>query len=444
MEASERPQLPLDPGDTEASVRVVEDQIRIENLEITDEQTARVVRERAETGEKPARTVRRAIEIGARVLDREDTAVEVDYVRREFEHLQSAQRETIEKHNQEAVERIEENLQKAIGDGEAPGALGAALDSHSGELAELIAETFGEDREGAVQAQIRRLLEERDEQFLQRLSADDERNPLGPMLASLRNWTKERKADQDARDEKLESKLDELMTTIAEASGLEQGREALEEAEGAGTRKGRSFEERVSAAIERVAMSRGDAARPTGDEPGAGGSKKGDVVVEIGAAEGASQGRIVFEVKDSRLSRPKAWEELNGALEARVASFAVLVVAGEANMPPDREQLHEYEGNKLIVAVDPEEPDDVALDVAYRFARLRVLLASESDLAVDAGGVRDAAAEARAALDALKAIKSSMTKATNNVEQAKAAVEAMVGVVLERLERIESLVEQKP
>ena len=47
-----------------------------------DEQVARVVRERAGAGEEPARTVRRAIEIGSRVLDREETAAEVDYVRR--------------------------------------------------------------------------------------------------------------------------------------------------------------------------------------------------------------------------------------------------------------------------------------------------------------------------------------------------------------------------
>jgi hypothetical protein len=434
MEASEKPQLPLASPETEGFVRIANDRVVIEKLEIADEQTARVLRERAETGEEPSRA-------GTRVLDREDTAVEVDYVRREFEHITSSHRETVEQQNREAVERIEQNLQSALGDGEVPGALGAALESHSGELAEMIAETFGEDREGAVQSQIRRILDERDEQFLQRLAADDERNPLGPMLANLRNWTKERKADQDARDEKLEAKLDELVAKMAELSGIDQGREALEEAEEAGTRKGRSFEERVSAAIERIAMSRGDAARSTGDEPGAGGSKKGDVVVELGAAEGPALGRIVFEVKDSRLSRPKAWEELNGALAARVASFAVLVVAGESNLPPDREQLHEYEGNKLIVAVDPEEPDDTALDVAYRFARLRVLLAKEADLSVDAGGVRDAAAEARAALDALKTIKSSMTKATNNVEQAKTAVETMVSMVLDRLERIESLVE---
>ena len=40
----------------------------------------------------------------------------------------------------------------------------------------------------------------------------------------------------------------------------------------------------------------------------------------------------------------------------RRAGFAVLVVAGEENIPAKREQLVEYEGNKMIVAVDPELP----------------------------------------------------------------------------------------
>ena len=108
-------------------------------------------------------------------------AVEVDYVRREFEQVTSAHRESIDTKNREAVERIEEGLRRALGDEKAAGALGQALETHSGELAEQIAATFGEDREGAVQAQIKRMLDERDEEFMRRLSADDERNPLSPI-----------------------------------------------------------------------------------------------------------------------------------------------------------------------------------------------------------------------------------------------------------------------
>jgi hypothetical protein len=196
----------------------------IEDLTIADEQSARIVRERAAAGEEPSGTVRRAVEIGSRVLDREETAIEVDYVRREFERLSRAHGETVEERNREAVERIEEGLRRALGGEEGSGTLGQALEAHSGQLAEQIAATFGEDREGAVQAQIKRMLDERDEEFMRRLAAEDERNPLGPMLANLRNWVRERKEDQDTRDEKLEQKVDELLKRASELAGLEQGR----------------------------------------------------------------------------------------------------------------------------------------------------------------------------------------------------------------------------
>jgi hypothetical protein len=439
MEASER-QLPIEPGGP-GSVRVVEDRIVIEGLTITDDETARVVRERAESGEEPARSVRRAIEIGTRVLDREDTAIEVDYVRREFERLSRAHAEAVEERNQEAVERIEEGLRRALGGEDAPGALGQALDSHSEELSEQIAATFGEDREGAVQAQIKRMLDERDEEFMRRLTADDERNPLDPMLSTLRTWVRERKEDQEARDNKLEQKVDVLLSRAAELAGLEQGREALEEAEEAGTRKGRSFEERVDRALERVAATRGDASSHTGGEGAEGGGKKGDTLIELVAANGPAQGRIVFEAKDKKLSKNDAWKELNEAMAARAASFAVLVVAGEERVPSGRETLVEYEGNKLIVAVDRDEPEGLALEVAYRLAAARVAMSRERDLTVDAVAVRDAAEEAVHCLKQAQAIRSTLTGIKTSSDKARATLDDMVASVQARLERVESLIE---
>ena len=439
MEASEKPQLPLDatPAEGEASVRLVEDRIVIERLTIADEGTARVVRERAGVGEEPARTVRRAIEIGSRVLDREETAAEVDYVRREFEHLTRAHRESVEEKNREAVERIEQ----AIGGDEAQGALGSALDSHTDELAELIASHFGEDREGAVQAQIKRILEQRDEEFMRRLATDDESNPLKPLLATLRSWARERREDQDSRDEKLELKLDELIGKASELAGIDQGREALEEAEEAGTRKGRSFEERVDRALEAIASTRGDASSHTGGEGAEGGGKKGDTLVELGAADGPAAGRIVFEAKDKKLSKNDAWKELNEAMGARAASFGVLVVAGEDRVPSGRETLTEYEGNKLIVAVDRDEPDGLALEVAYRLAAARVAMARDRDLTVDAPAVRDAAEEAVSCLKQAQAIRASLTGIKTSSDKARATLDEMVENVRARLERVESLVE---
>ncbi len=316
-----------------------------------------MVRQRGQAGQPPAQTVAKAIEIGARVLDREEVAAEVDYVKREFERLQSLHRETIAKDNAEAVTRMEEALRRAVGGDDAPGALGAALQTHRGDLSELIAETFGEDREGAVQAQIKRILEQRDEEFLRRLSSEDDHNPLAPMLAALRRWTAERKQDQDARDEKLEEKLDEVLKEAAELAGLQRGSDDLEAEIEAGTRKGFAFEDAVHEEIERIASARGDAAHHVGAVSNEAGSKKGDTVVEIGGADGPPKARVIFEAKDKKLSRNDAWNELDAELEGRDANFAVLVVSGHSKVPARTQELHEYQGNKMVVVLDKEDFD---------------------------------------------------------------------------------------
>ena len=127
-------------------------------------------------------------------------------------------------------------------------------------------------------------------------------------------------------------------------------------------------------------------------------------------------------------------------MEERQAEFAVLVAAGEESVPVGREQLVEYEGNKMIVAVDPEQPDELGLDLAYRYARLRVMLKREGELTLDAAGVRDAAEEARSVLKTAQSIRLALTNADKSVSKARQGVDEMVDVVDDQLERIESLV----
>jgi hypothetical protein len=138
MEASEQ-QLFTD----EAAVRALEDRLVIERLEIADERAARVVRERAEAGDPPAETVLKIIEIGARVLQSEATAANVDYVRRELEQ----------------------------GVGELSKELGATLEAGNEELAEKIAGAFGPDRNDSVQQQIKELVAKANEEQRNALSA---------------------------------------------------------------------------------------------------------------------------------------------------------------------------------------------------------------------------------------------------------------------------------
>jgi hypothetical protein len=415
MEASEKPQLPLD-GIDQGAVRAIGDRLVIERLELTDERAARVVRERAEAGQPPGVTITKAIEIGARVLDTEETAVNVDYVRAEFERHAGALRERLSK----------------------------ALETGDQQLAERIAETFDGTRDGSVQKEIDAMLsealEEQRTKIAQLFSAEDGANPLTDFKAAVVRGLKALDERQQTEGEANRKRIEALQRQVIELREREDADERVATEAERGTAKGFTFEERVHEAVERIASSRGDCASHTGTEGAEGGGKKGDTLIELGAGEGPSTGRIVFEAKDKKLSKNAAWNELNGGMTARAASFGVLVVAGEDRIPSGREQLTEYEGNKLIVAVDREEPDSLVLEVAYRLAAARVLMARDRELDVDAVAVRDITAEAITLLKQAQAIRSMLTGIKTSSDKARAGLDAMIASLQEKLDRIDALV----
>jgi hypothetical protein len=412
MEASEKPT-----HRQTSTVRAINGRLVIEHLEVDDERAARVVRERAETGQPPAETVTKSIEIGARVLEREGTAAEVDYVKAEFG-----------RHTGELAEKLVR-----------------IIESGNGLLAEEIAKSFGPDRQGSVQHQIKEMLDRfsdaQRESLSRQFSATDGTNPLFDFKDGVIRVLKETEVRRQRESEESRKRIDALTREIVELKEREVADRRVAEAEEAGTRKGFSFEERVHDAIARIASLRGDAASHTGGEQAEGGGKKGDTLVELGAAEGVAAGRLLFEAKDKKqLSRNDAWRELNDGMAVRGASFGVLVVAGDDRVPARCEQLHEYEGDKMIVAVDRDQPWGLALEVAYRLAAARVTMTRDSGLEVDAPAVRDAAHEAVSTLKQAQAIRSTLTGIKTSSDKARAGLDALVESVRAKLERIESLV----
>ena len=411
-------------------MRALGDRLVIESLTVEDAGSARVVREQQADGRAPAETVTRAIEIGTRVIESEGTAANVDYVKRELG---------------EGLAELDEKL-------------GGTLEEGAEQLTERIAATFGAERNDSVQAQIREIVtaeaRQQREQLFGALTAEDASNPLNAM--QIRIGQKIVEAEQRHRAEvetlreahkkesrAMQGQVSDLKEHVARLIDKGEHELELEEAERAGTRKGLDFEERVHDAIEAIAGSRGDLASHTGGEQAEGGGKKGDTLVEIGACDGSAQGRIVFEAKDKQLSKNKAWAELNAAMEARAASFAVLVVAGDENVPSGREQLTEYEGNKLIVAVDREDPAGIGLRIAYRLAAARVAMARDRELRVDAIAVRDTAAEAISLLKQAQAIRSTLTGIKTSSDKARGTLDAMIAALDEKLQRIDALVAEE-
>ena len=418
MEASQRPQLPLDDAGSEAdaTVRALDDRLVIEHLTVSDERAARVVQERAKAGHPGPETVTKAIEIGARVLDTEETAANVDYVRAEFERHAGA---------------LRVNLSKT-------------LESGDQQLAERIASSFDAGRDGSVPKEIetrmKSALDEQREALLRLFSAEEGSNPLFDFKDAMVRVYRELGTRQQAEGEANRKRIEELTKQIIELrEGEEADRRVAVEAE-RGTAKGRTFEESVHAAIEQIATATGDVAHHTGDESSEAGGKKGDTVVEIGGALGTAAATVVFEAKNKKLSKNDAWPELNGCMAERDAAYAVLVVAGDDKIPSGLEDLTEYQGNKMIVVLDREEPDPLALRLVYRYVRARLLATTDHGLEVDAAGVRDAAEEAAARLKRANRVRKSLTNVTNSAEAAREEFDEMIVDVERCLIRIESLV----
>jgi hypothetical protein len=372
------------------------------------------------------------------VLDRESTAAEVDFVRREFEKVSGdVQREFAER-AQQVSDELEQRMEDFLGEDE--GAVARALDQHAEGLAEELAKHFGGDRNTAVQHQVRELvaraLGESRAELLKQFSAEDGHNPLAAFKTAVTGELRRYAEVGEGLIEKvalLEGELKRLHDAREAEAELDAERER-------GTAKGRAFEDAAFELVDSMAAARGDMAHHVGNERSERGGKKGDVVIEVDAAQGPSRGRIVLDMKDERLSRNEAWRVLNESLAERDATFGILLVASEERVPARTEPLHEYEGNKMIVPLDRDSLDPTPLDLAYRYARCRLLMGGEGALELDAAGVRQAADEALAALKEAQKIRNSLTGAAKGVEGARATLDAMIDRVRSALERVESLI----
>jgi hypothetical protein len=163
------------------------------------------------------------------------------------------------------------------------------------------------------------------------------------------------------------------------------------------------------------------------------------VLVSIEGCRGPARGRIVFEAKDSKLSKPEALRQLDRARGERDAHYAVLVVPSEDELPARTRQLREVNGDKLFVAYDPEEGSALALEVAYTLARARVLAARGAGDGVDAPALGESVDRALARMEDVRSVKQQLTGATTSIERAREILDAMAETVRGHLREIDRL-----
>ena len=293
------------------------DEVLIESLTVEDRTLVELIEHRESRDIAAGETVADALEIGARVLDREATGAEVDAIRRELERASAEAEHAFAERARRIGDDLEKQFERFVG--EDGGAMSKVLEAHGDELAELIARHFGGDRNTAVQHQVKEIvaksLTDSRQDLLRQFSAEDGHNPLFDFKAEVVRALNRSGESQT----KLVEKIAQLESEVRRLHDAEEAEAELAAERERGTGKGRTFEQQAFEILEELAAARGDVAHHVGDERSASGGKKGDIVIEIDAGSGAARGRIAIDAKDERLSKNRAWDTLNSALTERDA-----------------------------------------------------------------------------------------------------------------------------
>ena len=419
MEAALAFQIPLS-----AYVRFTPDGVVLDKYEISDETAVALLRE----SEDPGALLADMVEIGARVLDRESTGANVEFVRNELEKVGRDMDRDFSDKARLVAEFFSKKVDEVFSD---QGTLTRALEKH-----------FSEDSSTAVQHQVRAVIAEvtarSREDLVRQFSAADGNNPLAGFQRAALHSIKTAADQQHAHLREMNETIVGLRAELAALKAEKEKREDVAAAEERGAAKGRTYEEAVFEAVDAISVARGDDCDAVGDTRGEGG-RKGDVVVAIDACAGPARGRIVFEAKDRKLSKNQALEELDGAMATRSADFGILVVPSEDELPARTHPLREYNGDKLFVVYDPEDGSRLALEVAYGLARARVLMARDESSGLAVAAARAEVERALGAMEDVRRIKSQLTNATNGIETARNILDTMAAGVRAHLAALDAL-----
>lgn len=346
------------------------------------------------TGHAPEHAVRQMLEMGAMMLEHGSSSATVDSVALEVERLIAAVADV------------------------AAQALPATLTSHVSDLQAILSEHFDPTKVGSVQSQLVRVIGDAakaQQQELTRALVNDA-GPFGVLKAELAA----KLAGVVGRQELVLTQLTALRETIASTRAREDER-AL------GTAKGADFEALVAAIIDHAFSPYGDTVENAGTALGATSSKVGDFVVHLNEDDvHRRDARIVIEAKCRKLSLKAALAELDGAKLNREADAAILVFSSTENAPTHGSLFRAYSGNRIIVVIDADEPDPLALRVACAFARGCVLHQIDATSeTTDVAQLREHVDRLTKILDEARGIIRGTNAAKKGIEQVESAYETL-------------------
>lgn len=402
---------------TQARITVTGDTIGIEGLRLTDAALAAFVAETAED-ERP-NLAERALRIGLLTLCNAGVSMSADVVKAEFERLY----ERMETTQERAVEALSATLRETFGDtdGRLPRTLERFL-GDDGALRRLTHDLFDETRRESALGRLNEMLGKY-------FDGD------GSRLAQLLDPTRQGSPLHQFRGEVT----DEFRRLSERITALEEAKRARAEERAKGTAKGADFEDALEARLGTMARGLGDLVELTGTEGGdAMRSKKGDLVITIDPSRTrGSQLRIVVEAKDRSMPLGRMTTELAEARANRSAAVALAVFT--PHTAPTSVAPLALVGQDVFATYDPETDDAVALEAAYRTARILALLTlRDASVQLDAEAMSRSLEDLTRQVDCVRGLKTKLTHIGSTAREVSDALDLLRAGVLRSVKDLEA------
>jgi len=336
-------------------------------FEISDRDVRDFIEENWEEVEEKINLV---LKIGVGAIKASSTTVDTNYVDKEFQKLSTEFNERFRKFQEEWDRGIE---------------------SVFGEDFRKMQECMDPDRPNTPNRKTIEYMDDRIKQLIQEMDPNEEGTPIGKF-----------------RKEMLNS-MQEVLKEVAVKKMVAEEKEK-------GTAKGVEYEDDVFTALQELGTVHGDSVFPTGKEPGAGGNKKGDVVIEISDIANL---RLVFEAKKKSIAMTQKFydDEIKGSLENRAATKAILVVHPDYN--PGKAPLFFWK-DAIVVEYDPDIDDRTALSVAYQLSRkLAIETVTKGKDTIDLSRFRTQLMTVLAYVDHISKIEGGITNSMNSLDKVK-------------------------
>ena len=402
---------------TQARIAVTRDTIDIDGLRLTDAALAAFVSETPEA-DRPA-LAERALRIGLLTLANAGVSLSADVVKAEFERLTDRMEATQKRAAEALATTLRENF--ADGDGRLPRTLERFL-GDDGQLRRITRDLFDENQRESALGKLNEILGKY-------FDGD------GSRLAHLLDPTRVGSPLHQFRGEVT----DEFRRLSERITALEEAKRARAEERARGTAKGLDFEDALEERLGAMARGLGDLVELTGTGGGdAMRSKKGDLVITIDPTR--TRGvtlRIVVEAKDRPMPLGRMSAELAEARANRSAAVALAVFT--PHTAPASVTPLAMVGPDVYATYDPEADEAVALEAAYRTARILALLTlRDAPVQLDSEAVSRSLEDLTRQVDCVRSLKTKLTHIGSTAREVSDALDLLRLGVLRSVKDLES------